>query len=145
MAAAGIAAAELADDVGLTVHVIGTPAEEGGGGKVKLLKAGVFRDVDAAMMIHGWDKWIGHQDLLGICRVGFEFTGKAAHASADPWEGVNALDAWRRYVHNEGCLPSDACAISKPRRLPPNGRAASSCSFTRFRSIALCGTLKSPF
>jgi metal-dependent amidase/aminoacylase/carboxypeptidase family protein len=44
-------------------------------------------------MIHGFDRWILHQDLLGIVRVGFEFTGKAAHASADPWEGVNALDA----------------------------------------------------
>src|SRR5437773_11639773 len=75
------------------VHVVGTPAEEGGGGKVRLIKGGVFKDVDAAMMVHGWDRWIPHMDLLGIVRVGLEFTGKAAHASADPWEGVNALDA----------------------------------------------------
>jgi amidohydrolase len=75
------------------IQVIGTPAEEGGGGKVKLIQAGVFRGVDAAMMIHGFDRWILHQDLLGIVRVGFEFTGKAAHASVDPWEGINALDA----------------------------------------------------
>src|SRR3989442_4868671 len=45
------------------------------------------------MMVHGWDRWVRHMDLLGIARVGLEFTGKAAHASADPWEGVNALDA----------------------------------------------------
>ena len=45
------------------------------------------------MMIHSFDRWILHQDLLGITRAGFEFRGKAAHASADPWEGVNALDA----------------------------------------------------
>jgi amidohydrolase len=75
------------------VQVIGTPAEEGGGGKVKLIKAGVFKDVDCAMMIHGFDRTILHQDLLGIARGTFEFTGKASHASADPWEGVNALDA----------------------------------------------------
>src|SRR6266849_3058617 len=75
------------------IHVIGTPAEEGGGGKVKLIRAGVFEDVDAAMMVHGFDQWVGHVDLLGIVRVGFEFTGKAAHAAADPWDGVNALDA----------------------------------------------------
>src|SRR5437870_5177055 len=75
------------------IHVIGTPAEEGGGGKVKLIKAGLFRDVDVAMMCHGFDQWAGHMDLLGIVRVGFEFAGKAAHAAADPWEGVNALDA----------------------------------------------------
>src|SRR5881628_4215598 len=75
------------------VHVVGTPAEEGGGGKVRLIKGGVFTRVDAAMMVHGWDRWVPHMDLLGIVRVGLEFKGKAAHASADPWEGVNALDA----------------------------------------------------
>ena len=75
------------------IQVIGTPAEEGGGGKVKLIKAGVFKDVDAAMMIHGFDRTLLHQDLLGIVRVTFEYAGKASHASADPWEGVNALDA----------------------------------------------------
>jgi len=75
------------------IQVIGTPAEEGGGGKVKLIKSGVFRDVDCAMMIHGFDRTLLHQDLLGIVRGTFEFTGRASHASADPWEGVNALDA----------------------------------------------------
>jgi amidohydrolase len=75
------------------VQVIGTPAEEGGGGKVKLIEGGAFKDVDCAMMIHGFDRTLLHQDLLGIVRVSFEFIGKAAHASADPWEGVNALDA----------------------------------------------------
>ena len=75
------------------IHVVGTPAEEGGGGKIRLLKAGVFRDVDCAMMIHGFDRTLAHQDLLGIVRATFEFTGKASHAAADPWEGINALDA----------------------------------------------------
>jgi amidohydrolase len=75
------------------ILVIGTPAEEGGGGKVKLIEAGIFLDVDCAMMIHGFDRTLLHQDLLGIVRVTFEFHGKAAHASADPWAGANALDA----------------------------------------------------
>jgi amidohydrolase len=74
------------------VQVIGTPAEEGGGGKNRLIKGGVFKDVDCAMMIHGFDRTILHQDLLGIVRATFEFHGKASHASADPWEGINALD-----------------------------------------------------
>lgn len=74
------------------VQVIGTPAEEGGGGKNRLIKGGVFKDVDCAMMIHGFDRTILHQDLLGIVRGTFEFHGKASHASADPWEGINALD-----------------------------------------------------
>ncbi len=75
------------------VVVIGTPAEEGGGGKVRLIRGGAFQDVDCAMMIHGFDRTLLHQDLLGIVRVTFEFAGKAAHASADPWAGINALDA----------------------------------------------------
>jgi len=75
------------------ILVIGTPAEEGGGGKVKLIQGGVFKDVDCAMMIHGFDRTLLHQDLLGIVRATFEYTGKAAHASVDPWAGINALDA----------------------------------------------------
>ena len=93
-AGAGAALAAVKDQLPKgRIQVIGTPAEEGGGGKVKLIKAGVFKDVDCAMMIHGFDRTILHQDLLGIARGTFEFTGKASHASADPWEGVNALDA----------------------------------------------------
>ena len=91
-AGAGLAAVRAQLPAG-QVQVIGTPAEEGGGGKVKLLQAGVFKNVDCAMMIHGFDRTILHQDLLGIVRVSFEYAGKAAHASADPWVGVNALDA----------------------------------------------------
>jgi amidohydrolase len=93
-AGAGAALAAVRDKLPAgRIQVIGTPAEEGGGGKVKLIKAGVFKDVDAAMMIHGFDRTLLHQDLLGIVRVTFEYAGKASHASADPWEGVNALDA----------------------------------------------------
>src|SRR5213594_215439 len=51
-AGAGIAAARVADDVGLTVRVVGTPAEEGGGGKILLLERGAFAGVHAAMMVH---------------------------------------------------------------------------------------------
>ena len=75
------------------IQVIGTPAEERGGGKGVLVQAGLFEGVDAAMMIHGFDRTLLHQDLLGVVRVTFEWTGRAAHASVDPWEGVNALDA----------------------------------------------------
>jgi metal-dependent amidase/aminoacylase/carboxypeptidase family protein len=45
------------------------------------------------MMIHGFDRTLLHQDLLGVVRVTFEWAGRAAHASVDPWAGVNALDA----------------------------------------------------
>lgn len=93
-AGAGAALAALKDRLPRgRIQVIGTPAEEGGGGKIRLLQGGVFKDVDCAMMIHGFDRTILHQDLLGIVRVQFDFAGKAAHASADPWDGINALDA----------------------------------------------------
>jgi amidohydrolase len=75
------------------VVVIGTPAEEGGAGKVRLMEAGVFREVDAAMMIHprcGTRVW---RPSLGLMKAKVEFCGKAAHASSWPWRGVNALNA----------------------------------------------------
>jgi amidohydrolase len=106
------------------VVVIGTPAEEGGGGKVRLIKAGVFADVDAAMMCHGWDRWILHQDLLGIVRVGFEFRGTAAHASADPWEGVNALDAVIQTFNSVSMLRQQVKPSARIHGIVTNGGAA---------------------
>jgi amidohydrolase len=124
-AGAGAALAAIRDRLPKgRVLVIGTPAEEGGGGKVKLLKAGVFRDVDAAMMIHGWDQWIGHQDLLGIVRVGFEFSGRAAHASADPWQGVNALDAVIQTFNNVSMLRQQVRPEARIHGIVTNGGAA---------------------
>jgi amidohydrolase len=75
------------------IQVIGTPAEEGGAGKVKLMEAGVFKDVDCAMMIHGRPGTQVWRPSLGIIKVTCEFSGKAAHASSWPWRGVNALNA----------------------------------------------------
>jgi len=75
------------------IQVVGTPAEEGGAGKVKLLEAGVFKDVDAAMMIHGRCGTQVWRPTLGIIKAQCEFFGKAAHASSWPWRGVNALNA----------------------------------------------------
>src|SRR5205823_6959456 len=75
------------------IQVIGTPAEEGGAGKVKLLEAGVFEGVDAALMIHGRCGTQVWRPTLGIIKVKAEFHGKATHASSWPWRGVNALNA----------------------------------------------------
>ena len=86
------------------IHVIGTPAEEGGGGKIKLIRGGVFQYIDCAMMVHGFDRTILNPSLLGIVRAGFEFHGKASHASAAPWEGVNALDACIQTFNNLAML-----------------------------------------
>ena len=124
-AGAGAALAAVRDRLPAgRIQVIGTPAEEGGGGKVRLIQAGVFRDVDAAMMIHGFDRWILHQDLLGIVRVGFEFHGKAAHASADPWEGVNALDAVIQTFNNVSMLRQQVRPDARIHGIVTQGGAA---------------------
>ena len=90
---AGIALAAVADQIGLQVRVLGTPAEEGGGGKIFMLERGAFEGVHAAMMIHPWpaDRLTGA--CLAVSHFDVHFTGREAHASAAPWEGVNALDA----------------------------------------------------
>ncbi len=75
------------------IQVIGTPAEEGGAGKVRLMDAGVFQGVDAAMMIHGRCGTQVWRPSLGIIKVKCEFFGRASHASSWPWRGVNALNA----------------------------------------------------
>jgi amidohydrolase len=124
-AGAGAALAAVRDQLPPgRIEVIGTPAEEGGGGKVRLIQGGVFRQVDAAMMIHGFDRWILHQDLLGIVRVGFEFTGKAAHASADPWEGVNALDAVIQTFNNVSMLRQQVRPDARIHGIVTQGGAA---------------------
>jgi amidohydrolase len=124
-AGAGAALAAVRDTLPAgRIQVIGTPAEEGGGGKIKLIQGGIFEGVDVAMMIHGFDRWILHQDLLGIVRVGFEFTGKAAHASADPWEGVNALDAVIQTFNNVSMLRQQVRPDARIHGIVTQGGAA---------------------
>ena len=90
---AGIAAARVADEVGLTVHVIGTPAEEAGGGKIKLLARGAFAGIHAAMMVHPAPFEVLEPTMLAYSEFDVHYHGKAAHASAFPEHGVNAADA----------------------------------------------------
>ena len=75
------------------VRVLGTPAEEGGGGKIFMLERGAFEGVHAAMMVHPWPAERLTGACLAVSHFDVHFTGKEAHASAAPWEGVNALDA----------------------------------------------------
>lgn len=93
-AGAAIAAAEvLGDGFAGEIRFIGTPAEEAGNGKVLLIQAGVFDDVDVALQIHPSDRDSVEIATLAITEVGVTFHGTLAHASADPWLGRNALDA----------------------------------------------------
>jgi amidohydrolase len=90
---AGLALASVADDLGLTVRVLGTPAEEGGGGKVLMLERGAFDGVHAAMMVHPWPTERLTATCLAVAHFDVHYAGRPAHASAAPWEGVNAQDA----------------------------------------------------
>jgi amidohydrolase len=90
---AGLAAARIADEAGLTVSVIGTPAEEGGGGKIMLLERGVFDGVHAAMMVHPAPVDAVEPPVLACTQFVVRYTGKEAHASAFPERGINAGDA----------------------------------------------------
>ncbi len=90
---AGLALAGLADEAGLTVTVLGTPAEEGGGGKVFLLDRGAFAGAHAAMMVHPWPEDRLGADCLAVDHVRIRYTGREAHASAAPERGINAGDA----------------------------------------------------
>lgn len=86
------------------VRLLGTPAEEGGGGKIKLIKAGAYKDVDASLMTHPMSasvmttpRGISSGIPFGTCVASIKFkgtfTGKPAHGALMPHEGVNALDA----------------------------------------------------
>jgi amidohydrolase len=90
---AGLALAPLADELGITVKVFGTPAEEGGGGKVIMLDRGVFAGVHAAMMVHPAPTELDRFPCLAVSHVDVHYHGKAAHASAFPELGINAADA----------------------------------------------------
>jgi amidohydrolase len=90
---AAIGLAAVAEELNLTVTLLGTPSEEGGGGKIDLINAGFFDDAHAAMMIHPWPNDRLEATCLAVDHFDVTFVGKEAHASAAPWEGVNALDA----------------------------------------------------
>jgi amidohydrolase len=97
-ASAGIALLHALRDSGVagSVRVVGSPAEEGGGGKIPLVNDGVFDDCDAALILHPADRTMAVMWALACTHWSWTFTGRAAHAAGDPDQGLNALDA---FVH----------------------------------------------
>ena len=97
IAAAGLGAAlavgKVKENLPGRLVYFGTPGEEGGGGKVVMVEAGLFEGIDAAMMFHPWSNTVLDRRSLAISEVMIEFTGKASHASGSPEKGINALDA----------------------------------------------------
>jgi len=90
-AAAGLAS--LRQKLPGQILLMGTPAEEGGGGKITLLDNGAFKGVDAAIMAHPCDSEYSATPVLAMEYLRITFHGRAAHAAAAPWNGVSALSA----------------------------------------------------
>ncbi len=91
---AGLALAGLADELGITVRVYGTPAEEGGGGKIELIDRGAFTDLDLAMMVHPAPVDVAEARPFAVAHSHVAYDGVSAHAAAYPDQGVNANDAF---------------------------------------------------
>lgn len=88
-----LALARCSDALGGSVDLLGTPAEEGGGGKIILLREGAFDGVDAAMMFHPFDRDLVAHPALASVWITMNFRGRPAHAAAAPWDGNSALTA----------------------------------------------------
>ncbi|KAE8313103.1 hypothetical protein BDV41DRAFT_588422 [Aspergillus transmontanensis] len=97
----GVVAALKASTRPGRVRLIGTPAEEDGGGKINLIDAGAYEDVDACLMVHpaahkrfpDGVTGVSYVTSNAIVKFRARFTGKPAHAAGAPWQGINALDA----------------------------------------------------
>ena len=90
---AGTALKKAVDQVGGSILVIGTPAEENRGGKTTMVEHGAFDDIDVAMMVHPGCHDVAALEALAVISLDVEFWGKAAHAASYPEEGINALEA----------------------------------------------------
>jgi amidohydrolase len=97
IATAGVGAAaaliKAIDPGDARVVILGTPAEELDGGKIVMVNAGAFDDIDVAMMAHPMPVNFADPPMLGVAHVDVEYRGKAVHASVGPEQGINALDA----------------------------------------------------
>lgn len=89
-AALGLSA--VAEELPGQILLMGTPAEEGGGGKIRLIENGAFADIDAAMMYHPYDRNVLALEALAKHVVHLDFKGKPSHAAAAPWDGHSALN-----------------------------------------------------
>ena len=148
---AGVALAGLADELGIRITVLGTPAEEGGGGKIDLMEAGAFADAAAAMLIHPSPRDLVDPKLLAAQGMEATFRGKEAHAAATPQMGRNALDAFvsayngiatlrqqfepsdrvHGVIHEGGAAPNVIPALTRSRWIV---RAATADRFETLRS-----------
>lgn len=121
---AGLALAPLADELGLTVEVYGTPAEEGGGGKIEMLERGAFTGLDLALMAHPAPVDVAEARPFAVSHWRVRYTGKAAHAAAYPEYGVNAADAFTIAQVAIGLLRQQLPATVRVHGIVTDGGAA---------------------
>ncbi|NNN11257.1 MAG: amidohydrolase [Acidimicrobiaceae bacterium] len=90
---AAAALAPFTQDLGISIRALGTPSEEGGGGKILMLEAGSFTGLNLAMMIHPGPAELDRMNTIAAKHIDIHFEGKPAHASAFAFLGINAQDA----------------------------------------------------
>lgn len=96
---AALATKDLQEELNADIHIIGTPIEETDGAKCAMVEKGVFDGYDMAIMVHLYNASLLTPKLQGLASFMYEFQGKAAHASAAPWEGKNAFNAAQLMFH----------------------------------------------
>lgn len=123
---AAVAAAKVADECGLTISVIGTPAEEAGnaGGKILLLERGAFDGIHASMMVHPAPFDMLRAKIIAASMFEVHCTGKESHASAFPELGVNAADALTIAQTAIGLLRQHIRSTDRIHGIITNGGAA---------------------
>lgn len=147
---AAVALAAFADECGGRIRYLGTPAEEGGGGKIRMARAGALDGVDVAMMVHSADADLTTIDAIALQQLLVEYHGREAHAAAAPHIGRNALDAavlgyMGVATLRQHMLPTERVhgiftkAGDKPNIVP---REASMEWYVRSDDITTLGTLK---
>lgn len=94
-----LAVKDMQEELDANIEIIGTPVEETDGAKCTMAKNGVFDKYDMALMVHLYGENLISPNLLALDSFMYTFHGKSAHASADPWEGINALNAVQLMFH----------------------------------------------
>ena len=118
---AGLAIKDLADELGIRVKLLGTPAEEGGGGKIILLENGNFEDAVCSMMIHPGVEDVVNPTFTTIQQYKVEFFGKDAHAAGAPEQGINALDAQIQLFVNASTYRQQMVSTNRMHGVITNG------------------------
>lgn len=123
-ALAAISLKDLQDELDTDIHIFGTPEEEADGAKCRMVDAGAFDGYDLAIMVHLYDRNLVTCKLLAINSFIITFTGKAAHASAAPWEGANALNGAQLAMHAIDMLRQHVTPDVRMHAVYRNGGAA---------------------